>query len=69
MLAMIDLTYQNRRIVEYTLLRLSVFFLVFCNLDVLDIGASEDNVVELLGGSGYEVFGWTTFSAERVYIF
>ena len=69
MLAVIGWAYQNSRIIEHILLRLSVLLLFFSNLDVLDIGSAKNNVVELLGGSGDEVFGWTTFSAERVDIF
>jgi hypothetical protein len=62
-------TYQNSRIIWYIRLRLLVLFLFLSNLDVLDITSSKDDIAILGIGGRYEIFGWTTFGAERVDIF
>ena len=46
-----------------------VFFLFFSDLDVLDIAASKDNVVESLRRRRYEFVGLAVFCAEGVDIF
>ena len=55
-------THQNRRIIWDILWRWElVLFLLFRNLDVLDITPSEDNVVEFLVRGWDEVVGFATF--------
>ena len=62
--------HQDCRVIQYILgFRLLVLFLFLGYLDVLDIAASKDNIVELLLRSWDEVIGFTSFGPKGENIF